>query len=214
MFKRRKTRRKTKRLEIAVPLRIKLLGMSKDPPLIETVTRNISPVGISTELHVALTNGAFLIREGEKPINLIPYLALENKEVSLEISLPPHKDKARARGKIIWYDFGSREDANYFEAGIFLKEMEAEDRKKWEEFTKNTALKTGKLWKDLQIVGILTFIAGTVIFTAGFISELPTTAKIGIVLSLIGLIAFVTAWWQHRTFMLLKKFKVFRSASS
>ena len=206
-MKRRKTRRRTKRLDIAVPLHIKLLGMSKDPPTIETATRNISPVGLSTELQVALTNGVFFIPEGEKPINLVPYLALENKEVMLQITIPPHKEQVRARGKIIWYDFGTREASHYFEAGILLKEMEAYDRQRWVEFTRNTVLEAGKMWKYLQIMGIFTFIAGIGVFIAGFFSNVPTTVKIGMVLSLIGLIGSVMAWRQHRSVMLLKRFK-------
>ena len=209
MFKQRKTRRRIKRLEIAVPLHIKLLGMSKDLPTIETATRNISPVGISMELPVALTKGAFFIHEGKKPINLIPYLALEKKEVSLNLTLPPHEEQIRASGKIIWYDFGTRETSYYFEAGIFLKEMEFEDRKRWEEFTMNAVLTTYKMWKYLQIVGICTFIAGIGIFIIGFFRSVPTTAKIGIALSFLGLIGSVIGWWQHRSFMLLKKFKLF-----
>lgn len=209
MFKQRKTRRRIKRLEIAVPLHIKLLGMSKDPPTIETATRNISPVGISMELPVALTKGAFFIREGEKPINLIPYLALDKKEVTLKMTLPPHEEQIRAKGKIIWYDFGTRETSYYFEAGIFLKEMEFEDRKRWEEFTIKAALSTGNIWKYLQIAGIFTFLAGIGIFIAGFFSNVPTTAKIGIVFSFIGLICSVLGWWQHRSFLLLKKFKLY-----
>lgn len=202
-------RRKSKRSEMPIPVRIKLVGISKRPPTIETVTRNISPVGISMELQVSLTNGVFLIQEGEKPINLIPYLVLEDKEVVLEITLPPHEEKIRARGRIIWYDFGSREASDYFGAGIFLKEMEVEDRKRWKEFARDTALETDKLWHHIQIAGTLTFAAGLFISIAGFWRELATTAKIGIFVSLIGLIGFVIAWWQHRSFMILKKFKLF-----
>ncbi|OGP56155.1 MAG: hypothetical protein A2Y65_07660 [Deltaproteobacteria bacterium RBG_13_52_11] len=202
-------RRKSKRLAIAVPLRIKLLGISKHPQAIVAVTRNICSVGISTELQVTLSNGVFFIKEGDDSVNLIPYLVLENKEVELEITIPPHKEKIRARGKIIWYDFSSREALYYFGAGIFLKDMEVEDRKRWEEFARKSALETGKIWHHIQIAGTFTFGAGVVIFLAGFLSELVTTAKIGIFLSLIGLIGFVIAWWQHRSFMLLKKFKLF-----
>jgi hypothetical protein len=200
-------RRKSKRLEIAVPLHFKLLGLAKDPPTIETVTRNISPLGVSTELHVTLTNGVFFILEGEKPVNLIPFLVLEKKEIEVAITIPPRKKKVRARGKIIWYDFGSREASYYFEAGIFLEEMEVEDRKMWEEFVRNTMLKTGKLWQHMQIVSSFTFIAGIIIFIVGLGVKLATTAKIGVFLSFIGLIGFIMAWWQHRSFMLLKKFK-------
>lgn len=200
-------RRKSKRLGITVPLHLKLRGLAKDSPKIEAATKNISPLGVSTALHVTLTNGVFYIMEGEKPVNLIPFLVLENKEVDVAITIPPAKKKVSAKGKIIWYDFGSREASYYFEAGIFLKEMEVEDRTMWEEFVRNTALETGKFWQHMQIVSTFTFIAGIIISIAGLGFKLATTAKIGIFLSFIGLIGFIMAWWQHRSFMLLKKFK-------
>jgi len=205
------SRRKSKRVEISVPLRINLLGIGKQPPTIETVTRNISPVGISMNLPVTLTNGVFFIREGEQAINLIHYLVLENKEVEVEITIPPREEKIRAMGKIVWYDFGSREEevSYYFGAGILLKAMAADDRKTWEVFARNTALKTGRVWNHVQIISAFTFVAGIVIFIAGFYSEATTIAKTGIFLSLIALIGFVIAWWQHRSFMLLKKLKLF-----
>jgi hypothetical protein len=202
-------RRSSKRSEILIPFRMKLLGLSKHPTTIKAVTKNISPVGISTELQVSLTKGVFLNQEGEKPINLIPFLVLEDREVELEITIPPRGEIIRSRGRMIWYDFSSREASDYFRAGIFLKEMEANDRKKWEEFAQDAASDMGTLWHYLQIVSTLTFIAGLFISLAGFWRELATTAKIGILISLIGLIGFVITWWQHRSFMLLKRFKLF-----
>jgi hypothetical protein len=204
-------RRKSKRVEISLPLRIKLLGIVKQPPTIETVTRNISPVGISMELPVTLDNGVFFIQKGEQTVNLIRYLVQENKEVEVEIAIPPREEKIRARGRIIWYDFGSREEeaSYYFGAGILLKEMKAEDRKRWEVFARNTALETGKVWHHVQIISAFTFVAGIVIFMAGFYSELTIIAKSGVFVSLIALIGFVIAWWQHRSHMHLKKFKLF-----
>jgi hypothetical protein len=204
-------RRKSKRLEIAVPLRIRLLGAGKNPQTIEIVTKNISPVGISIELQVNLTNGVLFIQEGEKPINLIPYLVLENKDVELEITLPPYEKKVRTKGRVIWYDFGSGEVSYYFKAGIlfFLKQMETEERKTWEEFVSNTALETGKLWQKIQVGGAYIFIAGVIIFLAGFVINLATTAKIGVLLSTIGFISFIVAWWQYRSLILFKKFKIF-----
>jgi hypothetical protein len=192
-------------------LRIRLLGAGKNPQTIEIVTKNISPVGISIELQVNLTNGVLFIQEGEKPINLIPYLVLENKEVELEITLPPYEKKVRTKGRVIWYDFGSGEVSYYFKAGIlfFLKQMETEERKTWEEFVSNTALETGKLWQKIQVGGAYIFIAGVIIFLAGFVINLATTAKIGVLLSTIGFISFIVAWWQYRSLILFKKFKIF-----
>lgn len=203
--------RKSKRVEMGIPLRIKLLGMSKQPPTIETVTRNISPLGISMELPVTLTDGVFFIQKGKQTINLIRYLVQENKAAELVIMIPPGEEKVRARGKIIWYNFGSREGefSYHFGAGILLTEMAVEDRKKWEVFTRNTALETGKIWHQVQIMSACTFVAGIVIFIAGFYGYLTIIAKCGVFVSLIALIGFVIAWWQHRSFMHLKKFKLF-----
>jgi hypothetical protein len=182
-----------------------LLGMSKLPPTIETATTNISPVGISIKLPVTLSNGLLHIFEGEKPINLIPYIVLEKKEVALEITLPPHDEKITGKGKVIWYDFGSQEDSYYFKAGIFLKEIAIEDRKRWEGFVRDTTFKTGKVWHYMQIASAFAFIAGIVIFIAGFGAKLTATAKIGFFVSLIGLIGFVIGWWRYRSLMLFKK---------
>ena len=198
-------RRKSKRLETTVSLRLMLLGMSKLPPTIETATTNISPVGISIKLPVTLSNGLLHIFEGEKPINLIPYIVLEKKEVALEITLPPHDEKITGKGKVIWYDFGSQEDSYYFKAGIFLKEIAIEDRKRWEGFVRDTTFKTGKVWHYMQIASAFAFIAGIVIFIAGFGAKLTATAKIGFFVSLIGLIGFVIGWWRYRSLMLFKK---------
>jgi hypothetical protein len=149
------------------------------------------------------------MHEGEKRINLIPYLVLEKKEIALEITLPPHDEKLKGKGKVTWYDFVSQEDSNYFKAGIFLKEMESKDRKRWEGFVRDTALKTGKVWHYIQIASAFIFIAGIVIFIAGLGGKLAATAKIGFFVSLIGFIGFVIGWWRHRSFMLFKRLQLF-----
>jgi hypothetical protein len=200
--------RKDKRLEFAIPVHIKLLGMSKHLPSIEVVTRNISPVGILTELPVTLTNGIFLIHEEEKSINLIPYLALEEKEVELEITIPPHEETMRARGRVVWYDFCARETSDLCRVGILFKDIEVEARERWEAFVRNAASGTGRLWHHIQIVGAFAFFVGLLISIAGFWRELATLAKIGILVSFAGLIGFLIAWWQHRSFILLKKFRI------
>ena len=199
-------RRKAKRFETGIPLRLMLIGTSKPFPTIETVTTNISLMGIAMQLHVTLSNGVLYAHQGEKPFNLIPYLVLNKKKVAFEIVLPPHDEKIKGNGKIIWYDFGSQEGLYYFKAGIFLKEMESKDRKKWEFFVRNTALKTGKIWQDIQIVSAFTFIAGIIFFLVGLGVKLAVVAKIGFFVSLIGFIGFVIGWWRHRSFLLFKKF--------
>ena len=202
-------RRKSKRLETAVPVRLMLLGMSKPPPTIETETKNISLMGMAVEFQVTLSKGVLYIHEGEKPINLIPYLVLEKKEVALEITLPSYDEIIKGKGKVIWYDFGSYENSYYFKTGIFLKEMENKDRQRWEGFVRDTTLNTGKLWLYIQIVSAFVFFAGIVIFISGLGTKLASTAKIGLFVSFIGLMCFVIGWWRHRSFMLFKKLKLF-----
>jgi hypothetical protein len=204
-------RRKSRRVDISLPLRIKLLGVSKQPPIIKTVTRNITPLGISMELPVSLTNGVFFIQRGEPSVNLIRYLIQKDKEVELEITLPPQDEKFKARGKVIWYNFGSREGdaAYYFGAGILLKEMAVEAKKKWEVFARTSALEIGKIWQHIQLMSALTFLVGIIIFLGGYYLTLTIIAKSGVLLSLIALIGFVIAWWQHRSTLHLKKHKLF-----
>lgn len=204
-------RRRSKRVEISLPLRIKLLGVSKQPPTIKTVTRNITPMGISMELPVTLINGVFFIQKGEPTVNLIRYLIQKDKEVELEITLPPQDEKFKARGRLIWYHFGSREGdaAYYFGAGILLKEMTVEEKKKWEVFARNSALEVGKVWQHLQTISAFAFLAGIIIFIAGYYGSLTIIAKSGVFLSFIALIGFVIAWWHHRSSMHLKKHKLF-----
>ncbi|MBW2038752.1 MAG: PilZ domain-containing protein [Deltaproteobacteria bacterium] len=121
-------RRKFERLEVPIPLSMRLLGVFGYPPPANAETRNISLEGLSIEL-----------QEGEESLNLIPYLVLDKKGVELDIEIPPKGERIRAIGRVIWYDFGSRETLYYFRVGVFLEEMEIEDRKKWESFVRNIA---------------------------------------------------------------------------
>ena len=134
---RKDERRMFKRLEIPIPLSIRLLGTNKYPHPINTETRNVCFEGLSIELRVILKNGSLLIQEGEEPVKLIPFLVLNEKVVELDIKIPPKGESIRAIGRVIWYDFGSRGESYYFCAGTFLEQMEVEDRKKWEQFIRN-----------------------------------------------------------------------------
>jgi hypothetical protein len=130
-------RRIFKRLKAPIPLSIRLLGTTKYPQPINTTTRNVSLEGLSVELNAILKNGSLLIQEVEKPVKLIPFLVLNEKMVELDMKILPDGENIEAIGRVIWYDFGSRGASYYFCVGIFLEEMEVEDRRKWEEFIKN-----------------------------------------------------------------------------
>jgi hypothetical protein len=130
-------RRIFKRLKTPIPLSMRFLGTTKYPEPINTKTRNVSLEGLSIELRVVLKNGSLIIKEGEEPIKLIPFLVLNEKMVGLDMRIPPEGENIEAIARVIWYDFGSKGASYYFWAGIFLEKMEAEDRKKWEKFIRN-----------------------------------------------------------------------------
>jgi hypothetical protein len=129
-------RRAFKRLKVPISLSLRLLGTSKYPQRIKTETRDVSLEGLSIELQVILKNGSLLIQEGKELIKLIPFLVLNEKAVELDLKMPPKGERIRAIGRVVWYDFGSRGSSYYFRAGIYLEEMEAEDRKKWQEYVR------------------------------------------------------------------------------
>ena len=137
--RREKERREWERLEISIPLCVKLLGITGSPTSINTETINITIEGVEIELNVVLKDGSLLIQQGDDCIKLIPYLVLNKKFVELEMTIPQQVKKIRATGKVIWYDLGSKGPSFYFQAGILLEEMEHEDKKEWEEFVNKTA---------------------------------------------------------------------------
>jgi len=132
-------RRNFNRLTIPVPVTIRFLGVIKHSQPIIAETRNISFGGLSIELEISLRDGSLLIQQGEETIKLIPFLVLNEKLVGLDIKIPPKGETIKATGRIRWYDFGSREKSYYFRAGIFLEEIEIEDRKKWKNFIRNVS---------------------------------------------------------------------------
>lgn len=129
-------RRKFKRLEIPVPLVIRLLGTAKHRRPINTETKNVSREGLLIELQVIIKNGSLFIQQGEQTIKLIPFLVSNKKMVELDMRIPPGKERIRATGRVIWYDFRSREESYFFMAGIVLEEVGIEDRKRWQHFVR------------------------------------------------------------------------------
>ena len=126
-----------KKLKIPISLSIRLLGTTEYSPPINAEAKNVSPGGLSIELRVILKNGSLFFQEGEEPIKLIPFLVLNEKVVELDIKIPPKDERIKVKGRVIWYDFGSRGASYYFYAGIIPEKMGVRDRKKWKEFVKN-----------------------------------------------------------------------------
>jgi len=121
-------RRKLERYETSISLSMRLSGVFTRPLTVNVRSRNVSFEGLSIELY-----------KEDESLDLIPYLVLDGKAVELEIKVPPKGERIRATGRVVWCNSGSRKASFYFRAGIFIEEIEAGDRKKWENFVKKMA---------------------------------------------------------------------------
>lgn len=126
-----------KRLPMALPVTVRFLGLPHSHPPLRAQTKNVSLEGFSIQLEAILKDGISLMSEGQERVQLIPFLVLSEKFVDLEITITQEELGIRATGRIVWYDFDSRDDSYYFKAGIFLEEMEAEGRRKWEDYVRS-----------------------------------------------------------------------------
>ena len=120
-------RRKFERFGISFKVSMRILGIFSRPLTVNVQTKNISVEGMQIELS----------KEGEEALDLVAYLALDKKEVALNIEIPPKGELIRAIGRIMWSQSGSKKEPYYFKAGIFLEEIE--DRTKWTDFVRNIA---------------------------------------------------------------------------
>ena len=132
-------RRKYKRLAIPLALRMKLMGKAKHGQGIKATSRNVSFNGFLIETEVFLENDILLLQKGEEPVKLDPFLVSGDTMLEFNIKLPPDAKIITAKGKIAWYQLGSRGTSYYFKAGISLEKMTAEDGKRWIGFVKDIA---------------------------------------------------------------------------
>ena len=134
-------RRKHKRIDISIPLSIKLQGAPTSSPPINVEITNISLDGLSLVIKIKIRrkNTWLSIEEGGDSKKKIPYLLLKDKVLELGIKILPGGRMIKARGKVTWYKRKLRGEFYYLRAGIFIEEMENEDREKWLEFLRTVA---------------------------------------------------------------------------
>ena len=122
-------RRKHPRYDISIPVSLRLVDAARLAREFNVHTVNVCREGL-----------AIAIYEGEEVMRLIVPLLSEKQSVELDISLPPTGEGIRALGQARWYDIRSDKGSRrYLRAGIFLQQMDADDRTKWEEFVQNVA---------------------------------------------------------------------------
>ena len=132
-------RRKFRRLDIIIPLRIRLTDAPTRPEPIDVSTADISPEGVSVEIEIGHKEGMLYIKGLDDPRKVIPYLTLGGQSLEIDIKVLPHGDVIRGKGKVKW-SARQFDGAHYrLRAGVRIDEMGGEDRNNWLEFVKTVA---------------------------------------------------------------------------
>ena len=117
------------RYDISIPVSLRLVNAAR-------LARefNLHTVDVCRE------SVAIAIYEGEEPMRLILPLLSEKQSVELDISLPRTGERISALGQARLYDIRSDKGSRrYLRARIFMQQMDADDRSKWEDFVQNVA---------------------------------------------------------------------------
>jgi len=134
-------RRKSKRLNIVIPTNIKILGVATSFPVINVETQNISLEGllIVIRINTRLKDVELSIQEIKNSIKLVLDLLLYYEPLELGIRIFPESRSLKAVGNVRWYGGSLRGEFYYLKAGVYIEEIEGEDRIKWINFVKNIA---------------------------------------------------------------------------
>lgn len=129
-------RRKYRRLDVSIPLSIKLSGATTSPPAINVETDNISLDGLAIliKIKIQVKDRWLSIPDVEDSIKLLQYLLMKDKTLELGINVLPKGKSIPGIGKVMWYDRALSGGFYYLRAGIFIEEMDGEYKEKWLEF--------------------------------------------------------------------------------
>jgi len=132
-------RRLFERIRVGIPLTLKFLHVPNDGVPIRTRTINVSFESILFELKVAIRKGGFCIQDNVQDLNLMPFLVLNEKMLELDVEISPREDPIHARGRVMWYDFGSRAATYVLQMIVYPEDMRPHDRARWKEFIATAA---------------------------------------------------------------------------
>lgn len=127
-----------------VPVSVKFLGIPTYHTPVGATAPYISAEAIVVDMEILIKKGALSVKGGGEPVNLIPFLFLNEKMLSVDIKVPRPQDVCKGVGRLVWYDFGTRDAVHFFRAMISLEKMSTEDRKRWEGFVVDHGSHEGK----------------------------------------------------------------------
>ena len=94
---------------------------------------DVSSKGLCLETEIDMRDGVLEFSETEaaEKEKVLPYLVLSEKEIELELNLPPKGNKTLVMGKPIWYEFTSGESTSRLKICILFKGMPREVLNNW-----------------------------------------------------------------------------------
>lgn len=129
---------------LKVPLSINFGFMSqwKNPRssrIIKGKAWDVSRAGLCLETEIAMRDGVleFSETEAKEKVKVLPYLVLSEKEIKVELKLPPNRKRTVITGKSIWYELTSEGPISTLKIGVLFTDMPGEARDTWVQFIKH-----------------------------------------------------------------------------
>jgi hypothetical protein len=123
-------RRKKERFQVALPVKMRHEESGDDESMLEGRTVDISSEGLCVIQVDSSDLGVFeRLREKLK----------KESRVALEITIAEELPSIRAMGEVIWFDVNLKEEGQTFTAGVFITEMQGQERQRWEQYQEGLA---------------------------------------------------------------------------
>ena len=111
----------------------------KTSRIIKGKSRGVSSKGLCLETEIDVRHGVleFSETEGTEKEKVLPYLVLSEKEIELELNLPPGGNKTHIMGKPIWYELTSGESTSRLKICVLFKAMPRKVLNNWLRYIKH-----------------------------------------------------------------------------
>jgi hypothetical protein len=135
-------RRLFTRLRVPLTVLFKIVDLwSKEQSsrVIEGKTWNVSYDGLCVETDAVVQEGVMTFSEssGERRVKVLPFLVMKEQQVELEIDLPSPEGKIIGLGRVMWSELKATNEMYHLKIGVFLEELTAKEREKWNHFIRH-----------------------------------------------------------------------------
>ncbi len=111
----------------------------KATKIIKGKAYDVSKAGLCLETEIHMRDGSleFSETEAREKVRVLPYLVLSEKEIKLELKLPPEKKEIFIKGKPIWYELALEGSIFKIKIGVFFEDIPGEARNTWVQYIKH-----------------------------------------------------------------------------